>query len=80
MALLGVILIGLFAGLIARMVEPSNKKMGWVMTILLGIGGSLLATWGGQMLNLYEPGETAGFFGAVVGAVVLLMIWSALSK
>ena len=80
MAILGVILIGLFAGLIARMIKPGKNKMGWILTILLGIGGSLLATWGGQMLNLYQPGETAGFIGAVVGAVVLLVIWGTFSK
>ncbi len=80
MAILGVILIGLFAGLIARMIKPGRNKLGWIMTILLGIGGSLLATWGGQMLNLYQPGETAGFIGAVFGAVLLLVIWGALSK
>lgn len=80
MAILGVILIGLFAGLIARIIKPGKDKLGWIMTILLGIGGSLFATWAGQMLNLYQPGETAGFIGAVVGAVVLLVIWGALTK
>lgn len=80
MAILGVILIGLFAGLIARIIKPGKNKLGWIMTILLGIGGSLFATWAGQMLNLYQPGETAGFIGAVVGAVVLLIIWGAFSK
>lgn len=80
MNLLGTILIGLVAGLIARAIKPGNDPMGWIMTILLGIGGSLLATWGGQALGLYQAGETAGFVGAVVGAVILLVLWGMLSK
>lgn len=80
MNLLGTILIGLVAGLIARAIKPGNDPMGWIMTILLGIGGSLLATWGGQALGLYHAGETAGFIGAVVGAVILLVLWGVLAK
>ena len=80
MALLGTILIGFLAGLVARIIKPGRSGLGWILTILLGIGGSLLATWGGQQLGLYQPGETAGFIGAVVGAVVLLVLWGAFSK
>lgn len=80
MAILGTILIGFFAGLIARAIKPGNDAMGWIMTILLGIGGSLLATYGGQALGLYQPGQAAGFIGAVVGAIVLLLIWGLISK
>ncbi len=79
-SLLGTILIGLIAGLVARAIKPGKDAMGWIMTILLGIGGSLLATWGGQALGLYQAGETAGFVGAVVGAVILLVLWGMLSK
>ena len=80
MAILGTILIGFFAGLIARAIKPGNDAMGWIMTILLGVGGSLLATFGGQALGLYQPGQPAGFIGAVVGAIVLLVIWGLVSK
>ncbi|MGE4359383.1 MAG: GlsB/YeaQ/YmgE family stress response membrane protein [Lysobacteraceae bacterium] len=80
MNLLGTILIGLVAGLIARAIKPGNDPMGWIMTILLGIGGSLLATWGGQALGLYQAGQAAGFIGAVVGAVILLVLWGVLAK
>lgn len=80
MAILGTILIGFFAGLIARAIKPGNDAMGWIMTILLGIGGSFLATYGGQALGLYQPGQPAGFIGAVVGAIVLLVIWGLVSK
>ncbi len=74
------IVIGFFAGLLARAIKPGNDKMGWIMTILLGIGGSLLATWGGQQLHWYQPGESAGFIGAVVGAVILLVLWGIVGK
>ncbi|CAM5301451.1 hypothetical protein SSTU70S_04119 [Stutzerimonas stutzeri] len=77
---LGTILIGLIVGLIARFLKPGNDSMGWIMTILLGIGGSLLASYGGQALGLYEAGEGAGFIGAVVGAIILLVIYGALTR
>jgi uncharacterized membrane protein YeaQ/YmgE (transglycosylase-associated protein family) len=79
MGIIGTIIIGFLAGLIARFIKPGNDSMGWIMTILLGIGGSLLATYGGQALGLYEAGEGAGFIGAVVGAVVLLFIYGAVT-
>lgn len=80
MAILGTILIGFFAGLIARAIKPGNDAMGWIMTILLGIGGSFLATYGGQALGWYQPGQPAGFIGAVIGAILLLVIWGLVSK
>ncbi|MOA67713.1 Transglycosylase associated protein [compost metagenome] len=54
--------------------------MGWIMTILLGIAGSLLATYGGQALGIYQAGQAAGFLGALVGAVVLLVIYGFIRK
>ena len=54
--------------------------MGWIMTILLGIAGSLAATYGGQALGIYQAGEAAGFIGAVVGAVILLVIYGLVTK
>ncbi len=80
MAFLGVILIGLVVGLLARAIKPGRNRMGWIMTIVLGVGGSVLATWGGQQLGLYQPGEVAGFIGAVIGAVVLLAILELVRK
>ena len=80
MAILGTILIGFFAGLVARAIKPGNDAMGWIMTIVLGVGGSFLATYGGQAMGWYQPGETAGFIGAVVGAIVLLVVWGLVSK
>ncbi|WP_263147176.1 GlsB/YeaQ/YmgE family stress response membrane protein [Pseudomonas sp. RIT-PI-AD] len=80
MGIIGTILIGLIVGLVARFLKPGNDSMGWIMTILLGIGGSLAATYGGQALGIYQAGETAGFIGAVVGAIVLLVIYGLISK
>ena len=75
MGIIGTIFIGLIVGLLARFIKPGDDSMGWIMTILLGIAGSLLATYGGQALGIYQAGEAAGFFGALVGAVVLLVIY-----
>ncbi len=75
MGIIGTIIIGLIVGLIARFLKPGDDSMGWIMTILLGIGGSLLATYGGQALGLYQAGEGAGFIGAGVGAIILLVIY-----
>ena len=74
MSIIGTIFIGLIVGLVARFLKPGDDSMGWILTILLGIGGSLAATYGGQALGIYEAGETAGFIGAVVGAILLLVV------
>ena len=72
--MLSTILIGLVVGLVARFVKPGDDSMGWIKTILFGIGGSMAATYGGQALGLYQAGQGAGFIGSVVGAVVLLIV------
>jgi len=79
-SIIGIIFIGLIVGLIARFIKPGNDSMGWIMTILLGVGGSIAATYGGQALGIYKVGESAGFIGAVIGAVVLLLIYGAVKK
>ena len=80
MGLIGTIVIGLIVGLIARFLKPGDDSMGWIMTILIGIGGSLLATYGGQALGIYAAGQAAGFIGAVIGAIVLLVIYGLIQK
>ena len=80
MGIIGTIFIGLIVGLLARFLKPGNDSMGWIMTIVLGICGSLAATYGGQALGIYQAGQGAGFIGAVVGAVILLVIYSMLKK
>ena len=74
MTILGILFIGLVVGLIARFVTPGPNPRGIIVTIVIGIVGAVIATYGGQALNLYQPGEPAGFFGSVIGAVVLLVI------
>ncbi len=80
MGIIGTIFIGLIVGLIARFLKPGNDSMGWIMTILLGIGGAIAATYGGQALGIYAAGEAAGFIGAVIGAIILLVIYALVVK
>ncbi|MFJ3483947.1 GlsB/YeaQ/YmgE family stress response membrane protein [Pseudomonas sp. NPDC090202] len=80
MGIIGTIFIGLIVGLLARFLKPGDDSMGWIMTIILGIAGSLVATYGGQALGIYEAGQAAGFLGALVGAIILLVIYSMVKK
>ncbi|MBS0449037.1 MAG: GlsB/YeaQ/YmgE family stress response membrane protein [Proteobacteria bacterium] len=75
MHLIWIILIGFVAGLIAKIITPGSGPGGFFLTAALGIGGSLAATFLGQMLGFYTPGQTAGFIGAIVGAVILLALY-----
>ena len=74
MGLIGTILVGLIVGAIARFILPGEQKMGWILTGLLGIGGSLAAGYVGQVLGWYQAGEGAGWLASVVGALVLLFV------
>lgn len=80
MHLIWIILIGFLVGLVARAIHPGDDKLGFILTSLLGIGGALLATFAGQMLGLYAPGEPAGFIGGVLGAIALMVIARAIRK
>lgn len=80
MALISAIVIGFIAGLIARAIHPGDDKAGFILTTVLGIVGSLVATYGGQLLGLYPKGASAGFIASVIGAVVVLFIYSFISK
>ena len=76
MGIILTILIGFIAGVIAKFITPGpNEPSGFVMTTILGIIGAFFATWLGQQLGWYGPGEGAGLIGAVVGAVLILLIW-----
>lgn len=75
MSLIGTIFIGLIVGLIARALKPGDDKLGLVMTAVLGVAGSFLASYAGSALGLYAPGATAGFIASVVGAIVLLFVY-----
>lgn len=81
MYILWTILIGLVAGIIAKFVVPGDKEpSGFVLTTLLGVVGAFVATWLGQSLGWYGPGQGAGLIGAVVGAVILLIGWGAFAR
>jgi uncharacterized membrane protein YeaQ/YmgE (transglycosylase-associated protein family) len=69
------IIIGAIAGAIAKAIMPGRDPGGCIVTILLGIGGAVLAGWLGNMLGWYKPGEGAGFIAAIVGAIIILFIW-----
>ena len=72
---LGVIVIGLIIGLVAKFLMPGKDPGGFIITILLGIAGSVVGTWIGRALGLYQEGEAAGFIMSVIGALVLLGIY-----
>ena len=74
MGLITTIVVGLIVGAIARFIMPGERKMGWIMTCLLGIGGSLAAGYIGQALGMYAVGQPAGWIASVVGALVLLFV------
>ncbi|TCB74779.1 GlsB/YeaQ/YmgE family stress response membrane protein [Acinetobacter sp. ANC 4173] len=79
-SLIVAIIVGFIAGLIARALHPGDDKAGFLVTTLLGIAGSLLATYGGRMLGLYADHVAAGFIASVIGAIILLFIYNLIMK
>ena len=79
-SLIVAIVVGFIAGLIARAIHPGDDKAGFIVTTLLGIAGSLLATYGGRILGLYSNNSSAGFIASVIGAIVILFIYNLISK
>ncbi len=76
MHILWIIIIGFVAGLIAKLIHPSpNEPSGFIMTTLLGIAGAFVATYVGQAIGWYRADQGAGFIGAIVGALIVLVIW-----
>jgi uncharacterized membrane protein YeaQ/YmgE (transglycosylase-associated protein family) len=76
MGILWTIIIGFVAGVIAKFIHPGpNEPAGFILTTILGIVGAFVATYVGQALGWYRPGEGAGLIGAVVGAIIVLVIW-----
>lgn len=68
------IIIGFIVGLLARAIKPGNDKMGFILTTLLGILGSLFAGVLGRAMGIYAPGEPVGFIASIIGAICLLSI------
>jgi len=75
MSIIWTILIGFIVGLLAKMITPGRDPSGFFITAIIGIVGSIVATYGGQALGLYHAGEPAGFVGSLIGAIVLLLIY-----
>ena len=75
MDIIGWILFGLVVGIVGKLLMPGRDPGGFVITILLGIGGALLGGFVGQSLGFYREGEPAGFIMAVIGSIVLLLIY-----
>ena len=77
--LIWIIVVGFFAGIIARILSPgANNPRGFILTTLLGIAGAFLATWIGQAIGHYSADQGAGFITATIGALVVLFIWNRL--
>ncbi len=78
--LLWVIIIGFVAGAVAKLIMPGKDPGGFIVTIVLGVVGALLATFIGRLIGWYKPGESAGFIAAIIGAIVLLVIYRLVKK
>lgn len=77
---LWVFIVGLVVGLVAKLLMPGKDPGGFIITGLLGIAGSLLASWVGDKLGWYAPGQGAGFIASVIGAIILLLLYRVLFK
>lgn len=75
MEIIGTLIIGLLAGIVAKLLMPGRDPGGFIVTTLLGIAGAFVATYLGQAAGWYHAGEGAGFVGAVLGAIVLLLLY-----
>jgi uncharacterized membrane protein YeaQ/YmgE (transglycosylase-associated protein family) len=78
--LLMTIIIGFVVGVIAKLIMPGKENMGFIVTTLLGIAGSLVATYIGEAAGWYTAGQGAGWIGSIVGAFVLLWIYQKLKS
>lgn len=74
-SLLWTLFIGLIVGAVAKLLMPGKDPGGWIITILLGIAGSFVASYLGRMLGWYQEGQSAGFIMSVLGAILLLFVY-----
>jgi uncharacterized membrane protein YeaQ/YmgE (transglycosylase-associated protein family) len=75
MHIIGTIVIGFLAGLLAKLIMPGRDPGGFIITTLLGIAGAFVAKYIGVALHWYEPGQPAGFIASVVGAIIILAVY-----
>ena len=81
MGILWTLVIGFLAGVIAKFLHQGpNEPSGFNVTRLLGIAGAFVATYLGQAIGWYRPGEGAGLIGAVVGTIVVLVVWGMIAR
>jgi uncharacterized membrane protein YeaQ/YmgE (transglycosylase-associated protein family) len=81
MGIIWTIIIGFIAGVIAKFIMPGkNEPSGFILTTILGIVGAVVASYLGQALGWYRPGEGAGLIGAVVGSIIVLFIWGLVTR
>ena len=81
MGIIWTIIIGFIAGVIAKLIMPGEKEpKGFILTTILGIVGAFVASYLGQALGWYAPGEGAGLIGAVIGSIIVLVIWGIVAK
>jgi uncharacterized membrane protein YeaQ/YmgE (transglycosylase-associated protein family) len=74
------IIIGLVVGFVAKFLKPGKDPAGLIMTILIGIAGSFIATFLGKTMGWYQPGQTAGFIGSIIGAIILLVLYGLVTR
>ena len=79
-ALIGTLIIGLLIGAVAKLLMPGRDPGGCIITILLGIAGSFIASYAGQAMGWYQQGQPAGFIASVIGAMVLLLLYRLIAK
>jgi uncharacterized membrane protein YeaQ/YmgE (transglycosylase-associated protein family) len=80
MHILWTIFIGLVAGAIAKFIIPGKDPGGFIITILIGIAGALIATYLGHLIGWYQAGQSAGFIGAIVGSILILLIYRLIKR
>lgn len=77
---LGWIIFGLIVGIVAKLLMPGHDPGGMIVTILLGVAGSLLGGWLGRALGMYPPGHPAGFLMSILGAIVILALYRLVAR
>ncbi len=81
MGIIGTIIVGLIVGVIAKLfVHGPGAPSGFIMTAIMGIVGSILASYIGQAIGWYQPGQAAGWIMSVIGAVIVMVIWGAVAR
>ncbi len=81
MGIIWTIIIGFIAGVIAKFIMPGrNEPSGFILTTILGIVGAFVASYLGQALGWYAPGEGAGLIGAIVGSIIILFVWGLIAR